>query len=208
MNCDEEDASRVTRPPRTEPVPSTTIGSVPRPPSSNATPRVRRASSTGPIGRTRACGSPSNSTRPYARAAAGGRNRMTVPASPTSTWTPPRRVSGGRTTQSATAETSWTGIPAPWCPSAGTSSISTPSARGPLGDLRLAGRGLQGDLGLALAPVGEVLGAPGQPWLARGVDGGQEHATHHRHVLEELDPLCPARGGVLLLPERVASQRG
>ena len=49
---------------RTEPVPSTTTGSVPRPPSSNATPRVRRASSTGPIGRTRACGSPSNSTRP------------------------------------------------------------------------------------------------------------------------------------------------
>ena len=37
----------------------------------------------------RACGSPSNSTRPSASAATGGRNRITVPARPTSTRAPP-----------------------------------------------------------------------------------------------------------------------
>ena len=64
------------------------------------TPRARRASSTGPIGRTRACASPSKRTGPSASAASGGRNRITVPASPQSTRRRPA-TSPGVTSQSA-----------------------------------------------------------------------------------------------------------
>ena len=100
MNWDEAEASRVTAPPGIRPVPWTVNGSVPRPSSSTGAPRARSASSTGPIGRTRACASPSNVTGPSASAATGGRKRITVPARPQSTWAPPRRVAGV-TTQSA-----------------------------------------------------------------------------------------------------------
>ena len=51
-------------------------------------------SSTGAIGRLRACGSPSKATGPSASAATGGRNRITVPASPQSTVASPRSVAG------------------------------------------------------------------------------------------------------------------
>ena len=48
-------------------------------------PSARSASSTVPIGRSRARGSPSKRTGPSASAATGGTKRMTVPASPQST---------------------------------------------------------------------------------------------------------------------------
>ncbi|CAB4787191.1 unannotated protein [freshwater metagenome] len=44
---------------------------------------------TGPRGRSYERGSPSNATSPFARAASGGKKRITVPALPTSTLTPP-----------------------------------------------------------------------------------------------------------------------
>ena len=82
------------------------------PPSSISAPSARRAARIGPIGRLRACGSPSKNTSPVASAATGGTNRMTVPASPTSSVAGPRS-SPGVTRQSP--------------PSA--SSMATPSAR-------------------------------------------------------------------------------
>ncbi len=84
-NCEDADASMTTRPPRTEPVPRISNGRAPRPSSTTSTPRVRRAASTSPIGRERMCGSPSKATVPLDRPAAGGTNRITVPASPQST---------------------------------------------------------------------------------------------------------------------------
>ena len=57
-------------------------------------PSERSASSTVFIGRSLALGSPSNRTGPSASAAAGGTNRMTVPASPQSTSAGPRRTVG------------------------------------------------------------------------------------------------------------------
>ena len=84
-NCELAEASTVTAPPGRPPEPTTVNGSRPRPSSSIRAPRARRASSTGAIGRLRACGSPSKDTRPAASAATGGRNRITVPASPQST---------------------------------------------------------------------------------------------------------------------------
>src|SRR5699024_6467014 len=48
-----------------------------------------RAATTGPMGRCRAAGSPSKITGASARAANGGRNRITVPARPQSTAAPP-----------------------------------------------------------------------------------------------------------------------
>ena len=62
--------------------------------ASMATPSARSASTIGRIGRLRACGSPSNSTVPSASAATGGRNRMIVPARPTSTRAGPRSGPG------------------------------------------------------------------------------------------------------------------
>ena len=81
-NCEDPDASMVTPPPRSAPVPRRVNGSAS--PSMSA-PRSRSASRMVPSGRVRACASPSNSTTPLAIVAAGGRNRMTVPARPQST---------------------------------------------------------------------------------------------------------------------------
>ena len=72
-----------TRPPRTEPVPRTENGRVS--PGETSTPSERSAASTSPIGRVRMCGSPSKPTTPVESPAAGGTNRITVPASPQST---------------------------------------------------------------------------------------------------------------------------
>ena len=91
-NCDDAEASMVTVPPASAPRPRTTKGSPPRPPSSTVAPRCWRAARTGPRGRWRARGSPSKATSPSASAATGGRNRITVPALPTSTAAGP--VSG------------------------------------------------------------------------------------------------------------------
>ncbi len=81
------------------------------------TPSVASARSMGPIGRSRARGSPSSLTSPRASAATGGRKRIKVPASPQSMLVPPVR-SDGVTSQSATSREG-----------AGTSSIRAPSAR-------------------------------------------------------------------------------
>ena len=64
------------------------------PSSSMVTPRSRRAPRIEAIGRIRARGSPSKRMSPLARPATGGRNRMTVPASPQSTWAGPRSGPG------------------------------------------------------------------------------------------------------------------
>ena len=85
---------------RRRPVPWIVNGIRPRPPSSTRRPRPgagrRSGSPSGVRARTR---SPSKLTGPSASAATGGRNRMTVPASPVSTCAP---CSGpGVTTQSA-----------------------------------------------------------------------------------------------------------
>ncbi len=96
---DDAEASIVTVPPGTRPVPWTVRGTARRPPSSIRTPSVRRAASSGPSGRSRARGSPSKRTGPWASAATAGTNRRTVPASPTSTSAGPRS-GAGVTTQS------------------------------------------------------------------------------------------------------------
>ena len=54
---------------------------------STCTPSCRRPSSTGPIGRWRACGSPSKANSPGNRAARAGTKRITVPARPHSMLT-------------------------------------------------------------------------------------------------------------------------
>ena len=87
-NCDEADASISTVPPATDPPPRTENG---RPSPSMSTPSPRNASSSGAIGRARACSSPSNTTVSVPSAATGGTNRSTVPARPQST----RRIGGG-----------------------------------------------------------------------------------------------------------------
>ena len=80
-----------TCPPRTDPVPWTVNGS--RSPSIR-TPSAPRASSTSPTGRVRMWGSPSKATGPSASPATGGTNRVTVPARPQSTATPPVSATG------------------------------------------------------------------------------------------------------------------
>ncbi len=99
----------MTSPPRSPPVPLSVNGS---PSPVMSAPSARSAWSTVPMGRVRACGSPSNRISPLASAAAGGRNRITVPARPQSTSAGPRS-SPGLTSQ----------LPA------GPSTTSTPSAR-------------------------------------------------------------------------------
>ena len=84
-NCDEADASSVTEPPASAPVPCTVNGTAPRPSSSMTAPSSRRAARTGPTGRCEARGSPWNRTLTPDSAATGGAKRMTVPALPTST---------------------------------------------------------------------------------------------------------------------------
>ena len=86
-NCDDAEASISTAPPATDPAPRTRNG---RPSPSTSTPRPRSAFSSGAIGRTRACSSPSNVTAARPSAASGGTNRNTVPARPQS-----MRASGG-----------------------------------------------------------------------------------------------------------------
>ena len=71
-----------TVPPATDPLPWTRKG---RPVPSIRTPRPRSASSSGAMGRARACSSPSKVHRPSASAASGGTKRKTVPARPQST---------------------------------------------------------------------------------------------------------------------------
>src|SRR6478735_5208639 len=74
-------------PPRTSPEPWTVNGRDDAGPPSGAltaTPRPARASIMVPIGRLRACGSPSKRDAPRTRAATGGTNRITVPARPQS----------------------------------------------------------------------------------------------------------------------------
>src|ERR1019366_2786615 len=93
-NCDDAEASMVTEPPGIRPDPCTVKGSVPRPSSLILAPRVRSESMTWAMGRRRAWGSPSKATGPRARAATGGRNRITGPASPQSTDVVPHRDSG------------------------------------------------------------------------------------------------------------------
>jgi hypothetical protein len=69
-------------------------GSRPSSPPSTTTPSPRRPATIGPIGRSRARGSPSNATSPVASAATGGRKRMTVPARPQSTAAGPASGAG------------------------------------------------------------------------------------------------------------------
>ena len=90
MNCEEPEASTVIRPPARDPVPVTVAGSRPGSPCPlTGTLRSDSAPSTGAMGRSRACGSPSKVKEPRARAASGGTKRMTVPASPQSMSTRP-----------------------------------------------------------------------------------------------------------------------
>ncbi len=84
-SCEEADASTVTAPPASEPVPCTVNGMAPRPPSSITAPISRSAAMIAPTGRCEARGSPWNSVSTLASADTGGTNRMTVPAFPTST---------------------------------------------------------------------------------------------------------------------------
>ncbi|CAB4591043.1 unannotated protein [freshwater metagenome] len=88
LDCE---ASIEMSPPSTRPVPWTVKGRVPRPSSSTSTPNIRRLSIVVAIGRSRAPSSPSKVTDPFARAARGGTNRITVPANPQSIVTPPVR---------------------------------------------------------------------------------------------------------------------
>ena len=90
----EPEASITASPPSTRPVPRTVSGRPPVGDASIDTPSERSASTIGRSGRLRACGSPSKSTVPSASAAAGGRNRMMVPARPTSTRAGPRSGPG------------------------------------------------------------------------------------------------------------------
>jgi hypothetical protein len=86
-NCDEALASMTRWPPRTSPEPSTTNGKddgVPPSSADTATPSAFSASMMVPMGRLRACGSPSNTLAPLRSAASGGTNRITVPARPQS----------------------------------------------------------------------------------------------------------------------------
>src|SRR5256885_2322174 len=78
----------VTSPPGTAPVPCRVNGRVS---PSSRTPKARNAFSTVPMGRSRARGSPSNRISPSASAAAGGTNRITVPARPQSIAAGPRK---------------------------------------------------------------------------------------------------------------------
>ena len=80
------EASSTTLPPGTCPAPPTVNG---RRSPSTRTPSARRAVRTSPTGRVRMCGSPSKATSPSASPATGGTKRVTVPASPQSTATPP-----------------------------------------------------------------------------------------------------------------------
>ena len=86
-NWDEALASMTRWPPRTSPVPWTVNGNDDAGPPSGAvtaTPRPARASIMVPMGRLRACGSPSKRDSPRRSAATGGTKRMTVPARPQS----------------------------------------------------------------------------------------------------------------------------
>ena len=94
MNWLDFDALTNTSPPVTSPVASIMNGRRPVPRSWIVTPRSLRDSMTVAIGRRRACASPSKVISPWARQAAGGRKRMTVPASPTSMLTGPRMKCG------------------------------------------------------------------------------------------------------------------
>ena len=102
-NCEDADASRVTAPPASDPVPRTANGMAPRPPSSMTAPSSRSAARMGATGRWEARASPWNSTVAAVSAATGGTKRITVPALPTSTRVPPagrpgvtRQVPAGR----------------------------------------------------------------------------------------------------------------
>jgi hypothetical protein len=99
----------VTAPPASPPLPCTVKGSAF--PSIEA-PRWRSASSTVSMGRSLALGSPSKRTSPSASTAAGGTNRITVPARPQSTSACPVSPACGPMTT--------------WSPP---SSTGTPSAR-------------------------------------------------------------------------------
>ena len=96
-NWEDPEASTDTSDPLIAPVPWTVngreVGAAP-PSVVTRTPRSSRARITGAIGRTRAPASPSSRTGPSARAASGGTNRITVPASPQSIWAGPRRGAG------------------------------------------------------------------------------------------------------------------
>ncbi len=86
-SCEDPDASRVTVPPRMAPRPCTVNGTAARPPSSMCAPSCRSAARIGPTGRCLTRASPSKRTAAEVSAATPGRNRMTVPALPTSTLT-------------------------------------------------------------------------------------------------------------------------
>ena len=92
-NCDDAEASMVTSPPRTAPVPCTVNGQArrrrPRRPGRAA------PSSTEPIGRVRACGSPSKATGPSARAATGGHEPHHGAGQPAVDRRPARRAAPG-----------------------------------------------------------------------------------------------------------------
>ena len=88
-NCEDADASRVTAPPASDPVPRTANGMAPRPPSSMTAPSSRSAARMGATGRWEARASPWNSTVAAVSAATGGTKRITVPALPTSTRVSP-----------------------------------------------------------------------------------------------------------------------
>ena len=77
-------ASIVISPPGIAPAPLIDIGKLYRPPCSILIPSSSSALMTGPSGRSYERGSPSKAISPSARAASGGRKRITVPALPTS----------------------------------------------------------------------------------------------------------------------------
>ena len=89
---EEADASRVTAPPASDPVPRTVNGTAPRPPSSMTAPSSRSAARMGATGRCEARASPRNSTWRRSAPPPAGTKRITVPALPTSTRVPRRRA--------------------------------------------------------------------------------------------------------------------
>ncbi len=97
-NWDDRLASITTLPPSSQPRPCTVSGSRSSVAVMSAL-RSRSARTTGASGRWRARGSPSKVTSPCAKQATGGRNRITVPALPTSTVAGPV-IGRGVTSQS------------------------------------------------------------------------------------------------------------
>ena len=117
-------ASTVAEPPRMGPVIENGSSS-----PSTVAPSWRRPSRMGWMGRALACSSPVKRVVPFARAATGGTNRMTVPASPQSIWAAARTGLAGRTFQVRWSESSMT---APSALSASRISCESRASSGPV----------------------------------------------------------------------------